>query len=257
MNSWDRAGCLHRMCTFQGVLSARGTPRLSSVAERRRVLLVEDDETIGRAVRDRLAAEGFDVRVAGDGETALTEYGRAEPDLVILDRLLPGLDGLEVCRRMQAARPVPVLMLTALGEETDVLVGLGVGADDYLTKPFSMRELVARIHALLRRVERATQLAAEDTVIRVGEVEIDTAARRVFVRGTEAQLTRTEFDLLRRLAERPGQVFERDRLLSDVWGFSEAAATRTVDSHVRALRRKLGSDVVRTVHGVGYALVRR
>lgn len=145
--------------------------------------MVEDDETIAVAVRNRLTAEGFDAQVAGDGESALAAYARAEPDLVILDRLLPGLDGLEVCRRMQAARPVPVLMLTALGEETDVLVGLGVGADDYLTKPFSMRELVARIHALLRRVERAGQLAVEDTVIRVGEVEIDTAARRVFVAG--------------------------------------------------------------------------
>ncbi|WP_231619240.1 response regulator transcription factor [Nonomuraea sp. SBT364] len=228
------------------------------MTEQRRILVVEDDATIARAVRDRLAAEGFDVRVAADGHAALAEYGRAEPELVILDRLLPGLDGLEVCRRMQAARPVPVLMLTALGEETDVLVGLGVGADDYLAKPFSMRELVARIHALLRRVERAGQLVtADDAVVRVGEVEIDTAARRVFVGGAEAQLTRTEFDLLRRLAERPGQVFERERLLSDVWGFSEAAATRTVDSHVRALRRKLGPDVVRTVHGVGYALVRR
>ncbi|MFC5815251.1 MULTISPECIES: response regulator transcription factor [Nonomuraea] len=226
------------------------------MTQRRRILVVEDDQTIALAVRDRLAAEGFQVRTAADGQTGLAEFDRAEPDLVILDRLLPGLDGLEVCRRMQAARPVPVLMLTALGEETDVLVGLGVGADDYLAKPFSMRELVARIHALLRRVERAGQLAAEDTVIKVGEVRIDTAARRVFVRGAEAQLTRTEFDLLRRLAERPGQVFERERLLSDVWGFSEAAATRTVDSHVRALRRKLGSDVVRTVHGVGYALVR-
>ncbi|MDA0638287.1 response regulator transcription factor [Nonomuraea sp. CA-218870] len=226
------------------------------MTQQRRILVVEDDQTIARAVRDRLAAEGFQVRTAADGQAGLAAFASAEPDLVILDRLLPGLDGLEVCRRMQAARPVPVLMLTALGEETDVLVGLGVGADDYLAKPFSMRELVARIHALLRRVERAGQLAAEDAVIKVGEVRIDTAARRVFVRGAEAQLTRTEFDLLRRLAERPGQVFERERLLSDVWGFSEAAATRTVDSHVRALRRKLGSDVVRTVHGVGYALVR-
>ncbi|WP_405088934.1 response regulator transcription factor [Microbispora sp. NBC_01389] len=224
--------------------------------QQRRVLVVEDDQTIANAVRLRLLAEGFDVRVAGDGEAALAAYAKAEPDLVVLDRLLPGLDGLEVCRRMQAARPVPVLMLTALGEETDVLVGLGVGADDYITKPFSMRELVARIHALLRRVERAGLLAQEETVIRIGEVEINTAERRVFVRGTEAQLTRTEFDLLRRLAERPGQVFERERLLSDIWGFSEAAATRTVDSHIRALRRKLGSEVVRTVHGVGYALVR-
>lgn len=219
--------------------------------------MVEDDETIARAVRQRLAAEGFDVHVVGDGEGALAAYARSAPDVVVLDRLLPGLDGLEVCRRMQSARPVPVLMLTALGEETDLLVGLGVGADDYMAKPFSMRELVARVHALLRRVERASQLAVVDTVIRAGDVEIDTAERRVYVRGAEAQLTRTEFDLLCRLAERPGQVFERERLLSDIWGFSEAAATRTVDSHVRALRRKLGPGVVRTVHGVGYALVRR
>ncbi|WP_214408530.1 response regulator transcription factor [Sphaerisporangium fuscum] len=226
------------------------------MADQRRVLVVEDDDTIATALRNRLVAEGFEVRVAGDGEEALAAYARAEPDLVVLDRLLPGVDGIEVCRRMQAARPVPVLMLTALGEETDLLVGLGVGADDYLTKPFSMRELVARIHALLRRVERAAQLAHEDTVIRVGEVEINTAERRVFVRGVESQLTRTEFDLLRRMAERPGHVFERERLLSDIWGFSEAAATRTVDSHVRALRRKLGSGVVRTVHGVGYAMVK-
>ncbi|WP_055477926.1 response regulator [Sphaerimonospora mesophila] len=224
--------------------------------QQRRVLVVEDDETIARAVRERLVAEGFEVLVANDGAGALATYAEADPDVVILDRLLPGLDGLEVCRRMQAARPVPVLMLTALGEETDVLVGLGVGADDYITKPFSMRELVARIRALLRRVERAGLLARGDGVIRVGAVEINTAERRVFVHGVEAQLTRTEFDLLRRMAERPGQVFERERLLSDIWGFSEAAATRTVDSHVRALRRKLGPEVVRTVHGVGYALAR-
>lgn len=141
--------------------------------QQRRVLLVEDDETIARAVRHRLTAEGFDVRAVGDGEAALAAYARSRPDVVVLDRLLPGLDGLEVCRRMQAARPVPVLMLTALAEETDLLVGLGVGADDYMTKPFSMRELVARVHALLRRVERASQLAGPDTVIRIGDVEIE------------------------------------------------------------------------------------
>src|ERR1700754_1912295 len=140
--------------------------------QQRSILLVEDDQAIAHAVRDRLLAEGFAVWGEGDGGRGLSAYSPIEPDVVVLDRLLPGLDGLEVCRRMQAAKPVPVLMLTALGEETDVLVGLGVGADDYLAKPFSMRELVARIHALLRRVERAAQLAAEDTVIRVGEVEI-------------------------------------------------------------------------------------
>ncbi|RJL30368.1 response regulator transcription factor [Bailinhaonella thermotolerans] len=221
---------------------------------RKRVLVVEDDATIAAAVHTRLAAEGFEVRVAADGETALAAFDAFEPDAVILDRLLPGIDGVEVCRRLQAARPVPVLMLTALAEETDLLVGLGVGADDYMTKPFSMRELVARTHALLRRVQRASQLAQEDSTIRVGPVEIDTAERRVLFHGEEVHLTRTEYDLLRRLAERPGQVYERERLLSDIWGFTEAAATRTVDSHVRALRRKLGPEVVRTVHGVGYAL---
>lgn len=227
-----------------------------SQPQRRRVLVVEDDTTIASAIAHRLTAEGFEVEVAGHGESALTVYERMEPDLVILDRMLPGIDGLEVCRRIQASRPVPVLMVTALGEETDLLVGLGVGADDYVTKPFSMRELVARANALLRRVERAAQLAVEDQTLRVGDLVIDTAERRVFVRTEEVRLTRTEFELLRRLAERPGQVFERERLLSDIWGFSHAAATRTVDSHIRALRRKLGSDVIRTVFGVGYALVR-
>src|SRR5262245_32667731 len=125
-----------------------------------RVLLVEDDGTIRNVVWDRLLAEGFDVRIALDGQAALIAYERTEPDLVILDRMLPRLDGLEVCRRIQAARPVPVLMLTALGDETDLLVGLGVGADDYVAKPFSMRELVARVRALLRRVERGGRLTA-------------------------------------------------------------------------------------------------
>ena len=220
------------------------------------ILIVEDEKEIAKFIDLELQAENYDTVVSYDGVTGLSKFRELNPDLVVLDRLLPGVDGIEVCRRMQAARPVPVLMLTALGEETDLLVGLGVGADDYMTKPFSMRELVARIHALLRRVDRAAQLANETTVIRVGDIEIDRAERRVFIRGEEAMLTRTEFDLLCRLAERPGQVFERERLLADIWGFSEAAATRTVDSHIRALRRKLGPDVVRTVHGVGYALVR-
>lgn len=227
----------------------------NSSSSQRRVLIVEDDETIAHAVRDRLSAEGFGVQLAVDGLAALEVYEDTAPDLVILDRMLPGLDGLEVCRRIQLVRPVPVLMLTALGDETDLLVGLGVGADDYVAKPFSMRELVARVNALLRTVERAAELVADDA-IRIGHVTIDPAQRRVFVSGTEVQLTKTEFDLLHRLAERPGQVFEREHLLADIWGYSQIAASRTVDSHIRALRRKLGPGVVRTVHGVGYALDR-
>jgi DNA-binding response OmpR family regulator len=223
---------------------------------RRTVLVVEDDQTIARAIAGRLDAEGFAVQVAGDGESAIRAYASGRHELVILDRMLPGIDGLEVCRRVHALAPVPVLMLTALGEETDLLVGLGVGADDYMAKPFSMRELVARVNALLRRVERATQLTGEKQVIRIGAVAIDTAERRVYVDQAEVTLTKTEFDLLRHLAERPGHVFARDRLFADIWGYSQAAATRTVDTHIRALRRKLGPGVVRTVHGVGYALDR-
>jgi len=224
------------------------------VVDKRKIAVVEDDETIARAVATRLSAEGFEVAVATDGPTGVDLCGRFAPDLVVLDRMLPGFDGLEVCRRVQAARPVPVLMLTALSEETDLLVGLAVGADDYLTKPFSPRELVARIHALLRRAERAGS-AGGPAVVRVGAVEIDTVERRVRRGGEEVHLTPTEYDLLRRLADRPGQVLDRDQLLSDVWGWADgASATRTVDSHVRALRRKLGDGVIRTVHGVGYAM---
>jgi DNA-binding response OmpR family regulator len=170
---------------------------------------------------------------------------------VILDLLLPGIDGLEVCRRIQRSRPVPVLMLTALDAETDMLVGLGVGADDYMTKPFSPRELVARVRALLRRVERRPP-AGE--ALRVGALTVDPAERRVRVGREEVDLTATEFDLLSVLAARPGKVHTRDQLLAEVWGWRDGSGSRTVDSHVRGLRRKLGPGWVRTVHGVGYAL---
>jgi DNA-binding response OmpR family regulator len=220
----------------------------------RRVLVVEDDLTIAESVAARLRAEGFEVEVAHDGPSAVARAGETRPDLVVLDVMLPGFDGLEVCRRIQADRPVPVLMLTARGDETDLLVGLAVGADDYLTKPFSIRELAARVHALLRRVERAASAAR----ITVADLEIDLEERRVLRGGAEAHLTPTEFELLVHLAERPRAVQSRERLLSEVWGWSDGTGTRTVDSHIKALRRKLGTDLIRTVHGVGYALeVRR
>jgi DNA-binding response OmpR family regulator len=176
------------------------------------------------------------------------------PDLVILDIMLPGFDGLEVCRRIQAERPVPVIMLTARDEETDVLVGLAVGADDYLTKPFSLRELAARVHALLRRMERAVAGAGQAAPILLADIEINQAERRVRRAGVEVHLTPTEFDLLVHLASRPRTVLPRQRLLAEVWGWADASGTRTVDSHVKALRRKLGADLIRTVHGVGYSL---
>jgi len=219
------------------------------------VLVVEDEPVINQAIADRLVAEGFDVRQAYDGPTAVATAAEWDPHLLVLDVMLPGFDGHEVCRRVQAARPVPVLMLTARDDESDVLVGLGVGADDYLTKPFSMRELVARIRALLRRVERAEELARERPVsLAVGGLRIDAATRRVHVDGDPVHLTPTEFDLLACLASRPGTVLTRDELMAEVWDWPDATGTRTVDSHVRSLRSKIGADLVRTVHGVGYAL---
>ncbi|BCJ31997.1 response regulator transcription factor [Actinocatenispora sera] len=220
--------------------------------KQRRVLVVEDEPTIAESVGARLRAEGYEVELAGDGPSAVDAARRRPPDAIVLDVMLPGFDGLEVCRRVQADRPVPVLMLTARDSETDHLVGLGVGADDYLTKPFSMRVLCARVQALLRRVDRAAQTS--DEILSVGELAINRAQRRVTRSGAEVHLTPTEFDLLTRLAERPRAVLRREQLLEEVWGWANGSGTRTVDSHVKALRRKLGPGLIRTVHGVGYAL---
>jgi DNA-binding response OmpR family regulator len=222
----------------------------------RRILVVEDERAIAEAVAARLRAEGFTVEIAADGPGAVAAARRLRPDLVVLDIMLPGFDGLEVCRRIQAERPVPVIMLTARDDETDLLVGLAVGADDYLTKPFSVRELAARVHALLRRMDRALAAGRDEPPppIVIGDLEINPAERRVRIGGTEIHLTPTEFDLLAHLAGRPRTVLPRERLLAEVWGWADASGTRTVDSHIKALRRKLGADVIRTVHGVGYSL---
>ncbi|MCB1039009.1 MAG: response regulator transcription factor [Acidimicrobiales bacterium] len=220
----------------------------------RRILVVEDEVLIADAIAARLRSEGFDVNVAGDGPTGVAFAQRFEPDLVILDLMLPGMDGLEVCRQIQRDHHVPVMMLTARDDETDLVVGLAVGADDYLTKPFSMRELVARVQALLRRVDALAGRGAARQLRLDDDIDIDLDARRVRRHGEIVHLTPTEFDLLVGFAERPGRVLTRERLLSDVWGYRDGSGARTVDSHVRALRRKLGDAVVRTVHGVGYAL---
>ena len=219
------------------------------------LLVVEDDPTINQAVTDRLMAEGFRVVQAFDWPGAVAAHAEHAPDLVVLDLMLPGFDGLEVCRRIQGDRPVPVLMLTARADETDLLVGLGVGADDYVTKPFRMREVVARVRALLRRVDRARRLAAEQPpVVAVGDLTVDRGSRRVTARGSEVHLTPLEFDLLLALAAEPGAVRGRDELMREVWGWADAGGTRTLDSHVKSLRAKVGAARVRTVHGVGYAL---
>ena len=214
------------------------------------VLVVEDEQAIADGVVRRLRSEGFEAVAVGDGLEAVELCRELKPDLVVLDLMLPGIDGLEVRRRIQADRRVPVVMLTARDDEVDLVVGLSVGADDYVTKPFSPRELVARIRAVLRR---ATE-AADGEVLRHGDVELDPSTRRVQWAGSEVHLTPIEFDLLAHLLARPGMVFRREQLLVDVWGYADGTGPRTVDSHVRALRRKLGEEVVRTVHGIGYSL---
>lgn len=237
--------------------AAHGVPTPSTGADPVRVVVVEDEPTIARAIADRLRAEGWEVTNAGDGPAGVAAVQTVRPDVVVLDVMLPGFDGLEVCRRIQTDDPVPVLMLTARDDETDMLVGLGVGADDYMTKPFSMRELVARLKALLRRMRRAPPPVAEPSgpaTLSLGDLVIDRGSRRVSRAGEPAHLTPTEFDLLLCLAQAPGTVLTREQLLADVWDWVDATGTRTVDSHIKALRRKLGSDLVRTVHGVGYAL---
>jgi DNA-binding response OmpR family regulator len=219
---------------------------------RRLIAIVEDEHAIARSLAARLRNEGFDVAVASDGPAGIKLCERVDPDLVVLDLMLPGCDGIEVCRQIQRRRPVPVLMLTARDSETDVLVGLGVGADDYVTKPFSPRQVVARIQAILRRADQPRAGAAE--VVAFGDIEVDAERREVRRGGEVVHLTPLEFDLLQRLAAHPGTVFTRDRLLSEVWKQPGGFGERTVDAHVGALRRKLGPDVVRTVHGIGYAL---
>lgn len=211
-----------------------------------RIVVVEDEAPIAGAIVDRLRSEGFEAEAVGDGLRALAVIADTKPDLVVLDLMLPGLDGLEVCRRIQ---PTPVLVLTAKDDEADLLVGLAVGADDYMTKPFSPRELVARIRTILRRLDKATAAG----VVRLGRVALDLAARTVTSGEETVHLTPTEFDLLAHLASRPGAVFTREQLLADVWGHRDGYGARTVDSHIRAVRRKLGAEIVRTVHGVGYA----
>lgn len=220
------------------------------------VLVVEDEPTLATAIGQRLASEGWNTRITGDGASAVHIAASYKPDLILMDIMLPVMDGLEATKRITAARPVPVLMLTARDDETDKVIGLGAGADDYMTKPFSMRELVARCKALLRRVERAKVIAKNsenEKVLEFNELTIDPAQRLVLLNGQEVHLTPTEFDLLATLARKPKQVLTREKLLEEVWDWVDASGTRTVDSHVKALRHKLGSEMIRTVHGVGYA----
>lgn len=221
-----------------------------------RILVVEDEADLAELVAVTLRGAGHTVTIAGTGAAAIAEIRNKTPDLVLLDVMLPDVSGLEVCRRVrrdEATAQLPILMLTAKGEEMDRVVGFEVGADDYVSKPFSPRELVLRIEAILRRGQRETQ-APKSIVIK--ELEIDVPGHRVTVNGTEVVLTALEFRLLLDLATRRGRVQSRDALLQRVWGYTPGVETRTVDTHVKRLREKLGaaSGVIETVRGVGYRI---
>ncbi|HEY8486274.1 MAG TPA: response regulator transcription factor [Limnochordales bacterium] len=255
-----------------------------------RILVVDDEPEIVEVLRAYLEREGFAVQTAGDGRTALELARSRRPDLVVLDWMLPGLDGPEVCRRLRAESDVPIIMLTARGDEVDRVVGLELGCDDYVTKPFSPREVVARVRAVLRRARAAPpggsgggsesgggpapagggaaagaagvrpEASGRDGVLRVGGLVVDTEAYRCWVEGREVQLTPTEFKLLAVLAAHPGRVFTRLQLVERIQGFAFEGYERTIDAHVKNLRQKLGDSsrsprYIATVYGVGYRLV--
>jgi two-component system alkaline phosphatase synthesis response regulator PhoP len=220
----------------------------------RTILVVDDEPQIVQLVRDYLERAGFEVLVARDGPAAFESAARHHPDLVVLDLGLPGLDGLDVTRRLRATSAIPIVMLTARSDETDTLIGLELGADDYVTKPFSPRELVARVRAVLRRAEVAAERS--DRVV-VGEVELDLPRMRVTAAGRRVELTPTEFSILAVLARSPGRIFTRAQLLDAVHGVAFESYERAIDAHVKNIRRKLEVDprapkYVQTVFGVGY-----
>ncbi len=218
-----------------------------------KILLVDDEKNITELARLYLENEGFHVEAVYDGETALAAFQSDKPDLIVLDLMLPRVDGYEVCRRIRAQSQVPIIMLTARDEDVDKIVGLELGADDYLTKPFNPRELVARVKAILRRAWATPKIHR----LTVGDLTLDLERREVQVNGKTVNLRTKEFDLLAVLAQQPRVVFTRERLLEEAWGFDFAGETRTVDVHVAHLRKKLagGKTEIETVTGVGYKLV--
>lgn len=228
----------------------------SEPPESQRILIVDDEPNILRLLRTYLEREGFEVATAADGQTALAVARDWQPHLVVLDLLLPEIDGLEVCRQLRRTSDVSIIMATARSEEMDKIVGLNMGADDYVTKPFSPRELVARVKAVLRRSRKARNDNEPET-LRFAQIVIDTGRRSVTVRGKHVDLTALEFNILRTLASQPGLVFSRAQLLERVWGYDYMGDERVVDVHIGLLREKIETDradpsLVKTVRGVGY-----
>jgi two-component system, OmpR family, response regulator len=225
-----------------------------------KVLIVEDDNNLLETIKYNFRKEGYEAVTASDGEIALEVARQEKPDLLILDIMLPKLNGFEVCRILRKETTVPILMLTAKADETDKIVGLEIGADDYMTKPFSMRELLARVRAMLRRSKMAETSGVENTpVIKIGKLEVDTARHKASYAGSVLELSPKEFDLLAFLARNKGLVFSREQLLEKVWGYDFAGDTRTVDVHISWLRQKIEDDAAHptyliTVRGTGYKL---
>lgn len=235
----------------------------NSLADRKfKILVVEDDRTLREALRYNLVADGFDVAVADDGSEGLIAARQDDPDVIILDLMLPTLNGIEVCKALRRdGSVVPVIMLTARDSEIDRIGGLESGADDYVTKPFSMRELIARVGAQIRRMDmlKSVSQSSVDQIIDLGDLVINRGSRLVTIEGRQLDLRPREFDLLAHLAANPGRVYTRDQLLHDVWGFEYSGDTRTVDVHVRWLRLKIEKNpskpmLLGTVRGVGYRI---
>ncbi|HEU4920164.1 MAG TPA: response regulator transcription factor [Candidatus Limnocylindrales bacterium] len=227
----------------------------------RTILVVEDETTLRETLVEALEAEGFRVVAAADGREALARFRAERPDLVLLDLMLPELSGIEVCRIIRAESGVPIVMLTAKDSELDKVVGLELGADDYVTKPFSLRELSARIRALFRRSEQAVAIEAPPAVVDLGPIQVDLAGHRLLRDGQTLPIKPKAFELLAFLLRHPGQVFTRDQLLERVWGYDYAGETRTVDVHVHWLRSQVEEDpsaprFIHTVRGVGYVFRR-
>ena len=221
------------------------------------ILLVDDEDAVQKLLAFPLEREGFTVVAARDGEEALQRFAEGEFDLIVLDVMLPKLDGLEVCKRIRAESTVPIIMLTARDDEFDKVLGLELGADDYITKPFSIREFRSRVRALLRRASTPPRSERDSELISIGELAVDLARRTVTLDGAPIQLTYVEFELLRALADQPGRVFSRRLLLEALWGSADYRDPRTIDVHVRHLREKLERDpaepeLIFTVRGVGY-----
>jgi DNA-binding response OmpR family regulator len=228
------------------------------MATMKSILVVDDERKIADLARDYLEHAGFAVRIAADGETALAAVRRDRPDLVVLDLGLPGLDGLDVTRAIRRDSNLPVIMLTARSDELDKLLGLELGADDYLTKPFSPRELVARVRAVLRRAD-GTRVGGADELVRAGDLTLDLARMRADLAGRTIELTATEFTLLLTLARQPGRIFTRSQLLDAVHGVAFESYERAIDAHIKNLRKKIEPSPsepqhILTVHGVGYRL---